>query len=255
MRFFTKRFDTVENKKLFEDATPFPHIVIDNFLDDDALRSLLRNYPKIEDKSWWHYENPLEMKYAFNNVDELSSEFKTFFEEANSPDVVEQMSSLADLKGVIPDLTLRGGGLHQIAPGGKLDVHEDFNVNIDMHARRVLNMIVYLNDEWQESYGGHLQLWDAEMKSCVKSVLPVFNRAVIFRTDKKSNHGHPDPLTCPVGMTRRSLATYYYIPMSNVETYEYTSTQFKKRPSDPEDQEVEELRIKRNRGRLADKKS
>lgn len=126
---------------------------------------------------------------------------------------------------------------------------------MDMHAWRKLNMIVYLNDDWQESYGGHLQLWDADMKHCVKKVLPNFGRVVIFRTDMKSNHGHPDPLTCPPGRTRKSLATYYYIPMSKDEAFEYTSTQFKKRPEDVDDAQLADLRAKRVKGRVADKKT
>ena len=255
MRFFTKRLDTPVMQSLFENADPFPHVVVDNLLDGEALDALAKAYPTVQDKSWWHYDNPLERKYAFNDLSQLDEAFREFFDEANSPEVVSQLGKLAGLKGLVPDHTLKGGGLHQIAPGGKLDVHEDFNVNLDMKAWRKLNMIVYLNQDWQESYGGHLQLWNEDMSQCVKRVLPVFNRVVIFRTDMKSNHGHPDPLTSPPGVTRKSLATYYYVPMSKDEAFEYTSTQFKKRPTDEADEELDELRSKRNKGRVADKKT
>ncbi len=253
MKFFSKRIDTPVTRALFNEAKPFPHIVIDNLLDEDMLRSLVSNYPHIEDRSWWQYDNPLERKYAFNDLSQLHQNFRDFFDEANSSEFIEQLSRLTDLQNLIPDHALRGGGLHQIAPGGKLDVHEDFNVNLDMKAWRKLNLIVYLNEPWEESYGGHLQIWNEDMTRCEKKILPVFNRAVIFRTDMKSNHGHPDPLTCPEGMTRRSLATYYYTPMSDAETFEFTSTQFKKRPEDSDDPELDELRVKRNKGRVADK--
>lgn len=257
MKFFTKRIDTTFSIELFCSAKPFPHLVVDNLLDDAALRTLLSRYPTIESNSWWQYDNPLEKKFALNSLDSLDPIFRDFFDEANSPEVVAQLGKLAGLENLVPDHTLRGGGLHQIAPGGKLDVHEDFNINLDMRAWRKLNMIVYLNDDWQESYGGHLQLWDADMKHCVKKILPTFGRVVIFRTDMKSNHGHPDPLTCPAGMTRRSLATYYYTPMTDEEweTHTYTSTQFKKRPEDVDDAQLADLRAKRMKGRVADKKT
>lgn len=255
MKFFDKRIDTPMMKAMFQKAQPFPHVVVDGLINQEALRDLLERYPKIEDKSWWHYDNPLERKHAFNDLSQLDAVFREFFDEANSPEFVAQLANLTDLPDLVPDHTLRGGGLHQIAPGGKLDVHEDFNIHLDMKAKRRVNMIVYLNRDWPEEYGGHLQLWDADMTRCEKKVLPIFNRAVFFRTDMKSNHGHPDPLTCPEGLTRKSLATYYYTPLSDDEVVEYTSTQFKKRPEDPNDPAVEEMRAKRNKGRLADKKT
>jgi hypothetical protein len=70
--------------------------------------------------------------------------------------------------------------------------------------------LIYLNRDWREEYGGHLELWNAAMTQCDVRVLPVFNRAVIFSTTDRSFHGHPDPLKCPEGMTRKSMALYYY---------------------------------------------
>jgi len=242
---------------MFAAACPFPHVVIDNAFDSDALQELVERYPKVEDKSWWHYDNPLERKFAFNDLSQLDPVFSSFFNEANSSEVITQLSKLSGLENLIPDPSLYGGGLHQIAPGGKLDVHEDFNIHLEMRALRKLNLIVYLNDHWEESYGGHLQLWNADMTKCEASILPVYNRAVIFRTDTSSNHGHPDPLTSPAGVTRRSLATYYYTPMTNEEwaSRVYTSTQYKKRPNDVDDPKMTEMRLKRNSGRLENKTS
>ncbi len=219
------------------------------------LRGLALKYPSVEEKKWWQYDNPLERKFAFNDLSQLDVAFRQFFDEANSPELVGQLGRLAGLENLVPDPTLNGGGLHQIKPGGKLDVHEDYNVHRPMKAYRKLNMITYVNQNWEESYGGELEIWDEAMTKCVKRVLPVFNRTVIFRTDMKSNHGHPTPLTCPEGMTRKSLATYFYVPMTAEEwdAHEYMSTQFKKRPEDADDPEINALRVKRNKGRVADK--
>jgi Rps23 Pro-64 3,4-dihydroxylase Tpa1-like proline 4-hydroxylase len=255
MKFFKQRIDTSDNIAEFSSAKPFPHIVIDNALDPLALKRLVSRYPSVDEKKWWVYENALEKKYAFNDLSQLTEEFSAFFSEVNSPNFIKQLSRLSGLDNLIPDNSLRGGGLHQIKRGGKLDVHEDFNVHHELKAFRKLNMIVYLNENWEDFWGGDLQLWNSDMTKCEKSVMPIFNRIVVFRTDMKSNHGHPDPLSCPEDMTRKSLAVYYYTPMSDEEwiSHSSTSTQFKRRPEDVVDPEIEELRLRRNKGRVADK--
>ena len=238
------------NPMEFQSASPFPHVVIDDFVEPGALRRLVEAYPKIEDRRWYVYENALEKKRAFNDLTQLDPIFGRFFDEVNSPHFLKQLEWLTGLQGLIPDPDLVGGGLHQIQRGGKLDVHEDFNVHEGLKALRKLNLILYLNEGWQSEWRGDLQLWDADMTRCCRSVMPEFNRAVIFRTDRVSNHGHPDPLECPDDMTRRSLAVYYYVPM--IESIERTSTNFKRRPDDPDDDETNALRARRVRGRLTD---
>jgi hypothetical protein len=114
------------------------------------------------------------------------------------------------IDNLIPDPSFEGGGLHQIVPGGKLGVHTDFNKHRDFGLDRRLNLLLYLNKNWKEEYGGHLQLWDKEMTHCEAKVLPIFNRVMIFGTNDFTYHGHPDPLQSPEGMTRKSLALYYF---------------------------------------------
>lgn len=94
------------------------------------------------------YDNALERKYAFNDLTQLDNEFSAFFAEVNSPEFVAQLGRVAGLDRLVPDNALQGGGLHQIVRGGKLDVHEDFNVHHELKAFRKLNLIVYLNEGW-----------------------------------------------------------------------------------------------------------
>lgn len=94
-------------------------------------------------------------------------------------------------------------------------------------------MIIYLTEDWQETYGGNLELWDVGMKKCLKKVLPIYNRCVIFNTDKDSNHGHPEPLTTPEHITRRSIALYYYTASGvSGEPGQRNKTHYKPRPKD-----------------------
>ncbi len=120
----------------------------------------------------------------------------------------------------LPELHMRmeGGGYHHILPGGRLAVHADFNRSEEGLYRR-LNVIIYLNEGWTEQDGGHLELWDECGK--VSSVLPVFNRTVVFQTSDRSFHGHPVPLPGP--RSRRSFAAYFFSAEPPAD-YEYDHT-------------------------------
>ena len=118
---------------------------------------------------------------------------------------------------MIGDPYYRGGGIHQIERGGKLDVHIDFNKHQKLNLDRRLNVIIYLNKNWDPSYGGNFEIWNGHqengehiLESCKTKILPLFNRMACFNTSEKSYHGHPEPLNCPPDIFRRSLALYYY---------------------------------------------
>ena len=117
---------------------------------------------------------------------------------------------MTGIQSLIPDPSFQGGGLHQIVPGGKLGIHADFNKHSRFGLDRRLNLLLYLNKNWREEYGGHLELWDRDMTHCEAKVAPIFNRVMVFGTTDFTYHGHPDPLRCPEGMTRKSLALYYF---------------------------------------------
>ena len=151
----------------------------------------------------------------------------------NSVPIVQFLESLTTIPSLIPDPHFVGGGFHETSKGGKLGIHADFRINETLHLNRRINVIIYLNKDWKEEYGGHLELWDRKMQGKVHTVAPIYNRCVIFNTDADSFHGHPDPLTTPDGVTRRSIALYYYTASKRI--YEDTvahSTMYKARPSD-----------------------
>lgn len=153
----------------------------------------------------------------------------------NSSTFITFLEILTGIDGIIPDPHFEGGGLHQIERGGYLKMHVDFNRHNKMRLDRRLNLLIYLNKDWQEEYGGHLELWDRNMTQCVKKVLPVFNRFVVFSTNDFSYHGHPEPLTCPEDRSRKSLALYYYTngrPAEELADGNTHSTIFMERPGE-----------------------
>jgi Rps23 Pro-64 3,4-dihydroxylase Tpa1-like proline 4-hydroxylase len=191
-------------------AKPFPHVVIDNFLPEHILEEVLKEFPQPGSIDWKSFSNKSEKKLASKQELQMGEATRLVLYQLNSSTFVDFLEKLTGIDGIISDPHFVGGGLHQIQPGGYLKLHADFNRHTRLKLDRRLNLLLYLNKDWQEEYGGHLQLWDTEMTRCEQKILPIFNRCVVFSTTDFSYHGHPDPLTCPEDRTRKSLALYYY---------------------------------------------
>lgn len=204
-------FATAERlRESYARAEPFPHAVIDNFFPERVLDGVLAEFPKPEGLDWQRFDNPYEKKLALKTEMQLGNAARHLIWELNSQVFVSFLEMLTGIGGLVPDPHLLGGGLHQIVRGGMLKIHADFNHHQKLNLERRTNLLIYLNRDWKEEYGGHLELWNREMTRCVKRVLPVFNRCVVFSTTDTSWHGHPVPLTCPEGWSRKSIAMYYY---------------------------------------------
>ncbi len=172
----------------------------------------------------------------------------------NSAPMLQFLEGVTNIRGLLPDPYFSGGGLHETSNGGLLGIHADFRVNESLQTLRRVNLLIYLNKDWQDAYGGKLELWDREMTAMVKSVTPIFNRCVIFNTDEDSFHGHPDPLTMPEGVTRRSIALYYYTatPISN-DSGESRHTLYVARPHDSEQVKADVRKLAKKREKRAKK--
>ena len=214
-------------------AKPFPHIVIDDFFDPALLEQVLAEFPKPDAIRWQRFDNVHEIKLASATEASFGPVTRLLLYHLNSITFLEFLAAVTGIDNLIPDPNFEGGGLHQIVRGGKLGVHADFNKHRRYGLDRRLNLLLYLNKNWREDYGGHLQLWDRDMSRCEAKVLPVFNRVMVFSTTDFTYHGHPDPLECPEGMTRKSLALYYFSNGRPAEEHSGEhSTQFRPRQTD-----------------------
>lgn len=217
----------------YSQANPFPHIVIDDFLPELRLDTILKEFPKVDSVDWQNFDSTAEKKLASKNELQMGDTTRILLYQLNSSIFINFLESLTGINGIIPDPHFLGGGLHQIERGGYLKMHVDFNRHEKLHLDRRLNLLLYLNKDWKEEYGGYLELWDKDMTGCKKKILPIFNRLVIFSTTDFSYHGHPEPLTCPEGRTRKSLALYYYSNgRPDKETFNSHSTVFQTRPGE-----------------------
>lgn len=180
-------------------SEPFPHTIIDKFLDTETIAKINREWP-----TRWDVENG------------------SFTRKWNTPDLTETAKAVVDavdinevekatgITGLIADPDLYGAGLHCIPPDGFLKMHCDFNRHPNGWHRRV-NMLIYLNAYWDSTWNGHLIL-SKDGKPKGKFIAPTAGTCVIFETNEQSWHGHPYPLACPDHIQRRSLALYFYTP-------------------------------------------
>lgn len=198
-----------ENIKKSFNRKPFKFVVIDDFLSNDAAGKILSEFPDVAsdwvDARGLHTQNKWTQPLIANGL------ALQFYNEINSPDFLSFLSHMTGIENLVKDDSLQGAGFHQTTDGGFLDVHIDFNRHhSDPTLDRRLNLIVYFNKDWKESDGGFLELWDMDNNEKIENIAPAFNRCVIFETNQVSYHGHPVPVNCGEGRSRKSLSVYYY---------------------------------------------
>jgi Rps23 Pro-64 3,4-dihydroxylase Tpa1-like proline 4-hydroxylase len=193
---------------------PFDHWVIDEFQDIELARKLSQDFIDFQNKDWYEYENPLEVKKSLNNWWDFPPTTYRFIEYLNSPAFIKKLEELTGIDGLHPDPGLHGAGWHMHGQGGKLNVHLDYSMHPKLDLERKLNLIYYLSEDWDTEWGGGLELWKGTSKKAVekiKTVDCVFNRAILFDTTQNSWHGLPNKITCPANVTRKSIAMYYLV--------------------------------------------
>ena len=218
--------EAAQSAQDYRGAEPFPSIVLEDFLDSQTVLALSREFDQVDWMSYRHYN---ENKQG-GNVAKLPPLTSAVLNELNSPRFLEFLRKLTGIENLIADNELGSGGIHQSIRGGFLNIHADFTVHpyhADWHRR--INVLIYLTDHWEQDWGGALELWATDMSKCVRTIVPQFNRCVIFNTALDSFHGHPDPMTCPEGVHRRSIALYYYTVENEVAAI---ATEYRSRPQD-----------------------
>ena len=204
------RADPDALRREYEQARPFPHVVVDGLFPEATLDRIAAEFPAADEIPWQRFDNPTERKLGYRHTTPLAAGLREFMWWMNSAAVLEFVEALTGIDGLVPDPYFGGAGPHQILPGGFLKVHADFNWHPKLRLDRRLNLIVYLNRDWREEWGGHIELWNEDVTRCERRVLPLFNRTIVFATTDTSFHGHPQPLACPPERARRSVSFYYY---------------------------------------------
>lgn len=218
-----------------QNAPPFPHFCIDDFLEEEFANQVYKAFPS--------YQDAKLMGKEFSAVNEKKkiqiTDYKKFPEPIlqlrnllASREFISKLEKITGISGLLSDPDLLGGGIHETNSGGRLDVHVDFNFIPEKQWYRRVNLLIYFNKDWKSEYGGYLDIWDKDVKQCYGSFAPIFNRACGFVTSEISFHG-VTPVTCPNGEMRKSFAVYYYTDTApDGWTGVVHSTVFKPRPTE-----------------------
>lgn len=199
-----------KEKANYASRPPFPNIYFDNFFNPEVLENVLKEFPDLTMGTSHKINNDGQVKLATKGTSRFGPHTKAFANFLNSQPFIDFLQELTGIKEkLLPDHEFLGGGLHEIKRGGFLKLHADFNKSANGLDRR-LNILIYLNKDWKEEYGGHFELWDTNLTHAVQKITPHFNTLALFTTTDYSYHGHPDPLNCPENRSRRSMALYYY---------------------------------------------
>jgi hypothetical protein len=212
----------------YNSAAPFPHVVIDDFLPPAVLTACLESFSEEKNGVAPTFDRAQERLKTQVNPDTLGSFSRQLFYSFNSLPFLRVIANITSIDGLIPDPYFLGGGFHEITQSGHLSVHADFNHHLPMNLERRVNVLIYLNKDWQLDFGGALELWNRDVTECIVRVAPIFNRCVIFNTTSFSYHGNPDPVNHPDGVSRKSIALYYYSATWNGTKRDHT-TQFRAR--------------------------
>lgn len=193
----------------YQSAEPYNHICIDDFLPPSVLEKVRGELGAMPDPEASFSDSRQNLKTSFN-PDRLPSYTRTLFHTLNSRPFLTFLEEMTGIQGLIPDPYFMGAGIHKVANGGHLDIHADFNVHKVMKLERRLNVLIYLNPEWKEEWGGSFEIWDNKMSQKEASFVPTFNRMVCFSTGSNTFHGNPEKVNHPEGQPRLSIALYYY---------------------------------------------
>jgi len=198
-------------------STPFDHWVIDNFFGTDIATQLAEDFYSYDDDRWLtKHSNELENKKLSTHWDWYPKSIYSTFFYLCSKEFISELEELTGIQGLIADFGLHAGGMHiHSSDSGRLNLHQDSELHPKLGLKRRLNIVIYLNQNWDTSWGGELELWssnpnDGTPDKKVSSVAPLFNRAVIFDTTQNSWHGVPNELKSPPGEHRKSIALFYY---------------------------------------------
>jgi Rps23 Pro-64 3,4-dihydroxylase Tpa1-like proline 4-hydroxylase len=196
----------------FATADPYQHAVFEDFLRPEAVAELASVFPKPEDRLSWDRFGAIGYEVKLGSSDEVRfpEPLRRAIHDLNSGPFIRFLERLSGIDHLLPDPGLVGGGIHLSRRGDHLGIHADFNWHEGLQAHRRLNLLIYLSPHWEPGYGGELELWDTSGTRRVRTVEPLFNRAVVFNTRSDTFHGHPNHWAAPDGVYRQSIALYYY---------------------------------------------
>ncbi len=194
----------------YRTAKPYPHLILDDFLDPKLLDAVVAEMPSLNRENWVHEQDETLIKYNLRSAVDLGPAGYRLVSFLHSAGFLYLLSELTGIADLLPDPYLQGSGYHIMPKGGFFQIHADRNTAYSTGLTRRLAFITYLNKSWRHEYGGQLELWNLDGSRQEVVIEPHFNRTVIFEITDQNFHGVPKTIACPDGRSRNSFALYYH---------------------------------------------
>ena len=171
-----------DNRLIYQENKPFPHIDFKDFLPLDTANLISDDYPKLNKsrENYKFHNHKYVSRYFLEDTNKFSANLKLFSNAISSRSFLLFLETLTGIKSLVPDPYFMGGGAMITNQGGYLNIHVDYNWHQKLQLWRRCNVLFYLTQDWKEEYEGKLELWSKDGKSKIKDITPLFNRVVIF---------------------------------------------------------------------------
>jgi Rps23 Pro-64 3,4-dihydroxylase Tpa1-like proline 4-hydroxylase len=200
-------------RQTYASGKPFPHLVVDDLFTPEILDRVVAEFPKSGDRDWIVWDTTNELKTTSRGINGLSTFTQLFCLWLNSAEFIAEIERITGIENLVADPLFHGAGLHEMYPGGWLDIHADYTQHLTLPLIRRLNLLIYLNRDWDADWGGEIELREKKNEANRVAYPPYFNRTLIFPTTPETLHGAPRRLSCPAGSSRKLLSIYYWTPV------------------------------------------
>ena len=196
---------------------PVPYTIIDDFFPEETFKSLSFELDFLQPHSWTVFSNEKSYRHECRNLS-LAPRLQSMAYSFQGSTFLNWIEKICGIEKLIADPHMRGGGICRVPSGSSLGLHNDFNWNEQLRLTRRVNLILYMNSEWDESWGGDLEFWNFDRTECVAKIAPKPNRLAFWNYDERHIHGHPHPLNTPEGVYRQNFIQFYYSSNATHET-------------------------------------
>jgi len=205
----TNKYDPKDYAVDYSHGTPVPWATFDDFLPEHILKDVQQEFEEIPKHIWSRFTRNGSFMFECNNL-KFSPKIRQLVMELNSAEFLTWLEGITGIEKLIPDPHLIGAGLMRCGPGHRLQLHTDFNWNNELNLNRVLSMIIYVSKEWKTEWQGSLEFWNFDKTQCLHKIDPLPNRMLLWNYDDQLIHGHPNPINCPLEVSRDGLRLFYF---------------------------------------------
>lgn len=212
-------------KQFASSKSEIGYFFVDNLLPEELVLELYNSFPKANEMVL--KKSIREDKYVAAQMNLYSPILEEIIFAFQDKRIVALIGEICEISEMIPDENLYAGGISMMGNKQFLNPHLDNSHDKDRELWRVLNLLYYITPNWEQEYGGNLELWPNGLSKPQITIHSKFNRLAIMATHNGSLHS-----VSPVVFEgfRCCVSNYYFSKNPLLETDDFHVTSFRGRP-------------------------